>query len=329
MAFHDISGNKRAKGILIKALQRKRVPNSLIFTGPEGIGKKSLALVMAKALNCLKKTDDACESCSSCLAINKENFPDVMIISPKKEIIKIEQMRDMKQTAYLKPMVGKKRIFIIEEAEAMKEEASNSLLKILEEPPLYAHIILLTQNLDKVLPTIRSRCQILSFVAIAKEDIENILLEKGYEVDRARVISLLVRGNLKQAIEVDWEEVQMKRQQAWSFLLSLLGKKKASFFLDRFTGSKALIKDELEEVLEIVCSFCRDLLLMKGEENVRFIVNPDYEEDLRKVSHHTTFENVLDLLERIDRAIYAIERNLNIGLVVSALFSNIMEWEYV
>ena len=147
MAFQNILGNLRVKTILSKALQRNRVPHSLLFVGPEGVGKMETALVVAKALNCLQKTDDSCEECVSCVAINKKNFPDVMEVSPQKDVIKIEQMRLLKSTAYLKPMVGKKRVFIVTDAEKMREEAANSLLKILEEPPSFSHIFLCTNTI--------------------------------------------------------------------------------------------------------------------------------------------------------------------------------------
>ena len=127
MAFQDILGNKRVKTILSKALQRSRVPHSLLFVGPEGVGKMETALVVAKALNCLKKTENSCEECTSCVAINKKNFPDVIEVLPKKNVISIEQMRLLKSTAYLKPMVGKKRVFIIPDAGMMSEPASNSI----------------------------------------------------------------------------------------------------------------------------------------------------------------------------------------------------------
>ena len=113
MGFKEVIGNSGVKKILHRALKQKKLPNSLLFAGPEGIGKKQTALVVAKALNCLKKTSDACEECTHCIAINNGNFPDVMVISPAKDVLKIDQMRLLKDTAYLKPMVGYKRVFIV------------------------------------------------------------------------------------------------------------------------------------------------------------------------------------------------------------------------
>ena len=157
MSFSDIVGNGRIKRILGKALERGRLPNSLLFAGPQGVGKIDTALVAAKALNCLTLTADACEACEACTAITKGNHPDVMRIEPEKEILKIEQMRILKEAAYLRPMVGRKRVFIVEREESMNSEAANSLLKVLEEPPAFSHIFLITSNPFIILPTIRSR----------------------------------------------------------------------------------------------------------------------------------------------------------------------------
>ena len=116
MAFKDVVGNERIKKILKLALERGRVPNSLIFGGPDGVGKKAMALTLAKTLNCLNLTTDSCDECTSCEAIDKGVHPDVMVISAEKQEIKIEQTRLLKQMAYLRPMTGKKRVFIVVDA---------------------------------------------------------------------------------------------------------------------------------------------------------------------------------------------------------------------
>lgn len=329
MAFKDILGNSRVKKILKRALQKNKVPNSFLFFGPEGIGKKDMALVVAKAMNCLQKKDDACESCASCGAINNGNFPDVMVLSPQKEVLKIEQMRILKQTAYLKPMIGKRRVFVIENSEKMNTEASKSLLKILEEPPLFSHIILLTNNPYLIIPTIKSRCQILNFSPVSREDIEKVLMERGYEAEKAKIISLLVRGNLKQAMDFEWEDVQRKRQQAWQLFVSIAKKEKASSFLKDFSSSGSYDKIELDQIFEILSSFCRDLILIKDGGDVRFLMNPDYEEELRKIKNLLSFDQSVDFLKKIDYALYALKKNLNINLLISSLLSSFMEWQHV
>jgi DNA polymerase-3 subunit delta' len=330
MAFKDILGNSRVKMILRKALQKDKVPNSMLFCGPEGIGKRDMALVVAKAMNCERKKDDACEVCRSCKAINAGNFPDVIEISPEKEVIQIDQMRMLRQIAYLKPMMGKKRVFVVVGADKMKEEAANSLLKILEEPPLFSYIILVAHNPFMIISTIISRCQVLNFSPVSKEDIEKILVDKGYKQKKARIVSLLVRGNLKQALSLEWEEVQDKRTKAWQLFLSLLAKGKVALFLkDYATSRRAIVREEWEQVLEILSSFCRDSILLKEKGDRRLLMNPDYEEEIRKTEALMNLEGLMDCLAKIDNAIYGLEKNLNVNLLVSSFFSSLKEREYV
>jgi len=329
MAFKDILGNRRVKMILFKALQRNRVPHSLFFVGPEGVGKMETALVVAKALNCLQKTDDSCEECSSCVAINKKIFPDVMEVLPEKNVIKIEQTRLLKSTAYLKPMVGRKRVFIIPNAEIMNEQASNSILKILEEPPSFSHIILLTDNPYLILPTIRSRCQVLSFAPVFKDDIEKVLLEKGYEAEQAKVISLVVHGNLKYALSLDWEDLQENRKKAWQVLFSLIRKENVSVLLKEFSSSRFMDRQEIAKMFDFLSSFGRDILLLKEEGALNHIMNPDYEQDLREISRALSLDQTLDFLNKIDYSLYALKKNLNVNLLMSSLFSHFMEKHYV
>jgi DNA polymerase-3 subunit delta' len=330
MAFKDILGNSRVKKTLRKALQKNKVPNSMLFCGPSGIGKRDMALVMAKALNCERKKDDACEVCPSCKAINAGNFPDVIEVSPEKDVIKIDQMRILRKIAYLKPMMGKKRVFVVVDADKMTEEAANSLLKVLEEPPLFSYIILVAQNPFLIMSTIKSRCQILNFSPISKEDIEKILAGKGYEEKRARIISLLVRGNLKQALNLEWEDVQDKRTKAWQLFLALLRKGKVALFLRNYAASqRTLVRDEWDQILEILSSFCRDSILIKEKSDRRLLMNPDYEEEIRKAEALLSLEALMDCLTKIDYAIYGSGKYLNVNLLVSSFFSYFKESEYV
>jgi len=329
MGFKEVIGNSGVKKILHRALKQKKLPNSLLFTGPEGIGKKQTALVVAKALNCLKKTSDACEECTHCKAINNGNFPDVMVISPAKDVLKIDQMRLLKDTAYLKPMSGHKRVFIVSEAEKMNDEASNSLLKILEEPPPFSHIILVTPNPYRIIPTLKSRCQIFQFSPIPKEEIQKALVAKGFQPEKAHILSLLVDGNLKQALSLEWDEVQSQRKQAWHLFLALHKREKAAQLLEQFSQSRAVIKEELEKTLEILASFCRDVILLKEKAEPDFLLNPDFEQGLREVAQSIPLRQAMDFLSKIDFAISALRRNLNVNILVSSIFSNFLEQSYV
>lgn len=330
MAFDDILGNSATKRILRKSLQRKRIPNSLLFFGPEGVGKKDVALVLAKAMNCLQKEDDACETCVSCKAITRGNYPDVLLITPEKNALKIDQMRAMKQTAYLKPMMGRKRIFIIEQAERMNDEAANSVLKILEEPPAFTHIILITHNPFVVLPTIKSRCQELGFAPISKQDIVDVLVERGQDREKARIISLLVRGNLRQAVSLDWEEVRPVREKAWQLFESLMkGKGVSSFVRDYAFQRRESVEADFARMLEILSSFFRDLLLVKAGGENSLLLNPDFATELQDAGTRLKLEQIFNFLLTIDRVLNALQKNVNVNLIVSSALANMMENSYV
>jgi len=328
MAFKDIPGNARVKKILRMALAKGRVPNSLLFCGPEGVGKRQVALNLAKALNCRTKTDDACDACPPCRAIDYDSkspennsFPDVMEIAREKKEVKIEQTRFLKQMAYLRPMTARKRVFIVHEADKMSEESANSVLKVLEEPPFFTHIVLITENPHRIPPTILSRCQVLNFSSIAKEEIEKILIDEDYPEDQARVLSLLAGGNLERALGLEWEEVQGRRREAWDLFLSLLRREESSPFLQKFALSQRhIIEEEFKGILEMFASFCRDLILIKEKGDSRWLLNPDYEERLREAESGLSLRKAMESLEHIDDAITAFDKSMNTNLLASAFF---------
>jgi DNA polymerase-3 subunit delta' len=326
MAFKDILGNEQIKKTLRIALEKSRVPNSLLFCGPEGVGKRSLALVLAKALNCEHKRDDSCDECETCRAIDRNRFPDVIEISAAKDVIQIGQMRFMKQMAYFRPMAKGKRVFIIDDADKMNDESANSILKILEEPPLFTHIILTTDNPHRILPTIKSRCRTLTFLPVSNQEIEKLLVERDLPEDRAKIISLVSRGNLERALSLDWEDVREKKKAAWEIFLALLSAQGTSSSVRRLGFvQRAIVREELEQLFELLSSFCRDFILIKEGGERRFLMNPDYEPALREIQKTLGLERLFNGSAQIDFAISGLSRNLNAGLLVSTFFSNFGE----
>jgi DNA polymerase-3 subunit delta' len=188
----------------------------------------------------------------------------------------------------------------------------------------------MTHNPFLLMPTIKSRCQILNFLPISKEDIEKILKDKGYETGKARVLSLIVHGNLKQALSLEWEEVQARRRQAWQLFLSLLSKENLAHFLRTFTSSqRSFFKEEWAELLEILSSFCRDLILVKEKSQEQLMMNPDYEEEIKKAEKQVSQKHLLELLAKIDYSMYGLQKNFNLSLLVSSFFLNFKDGEYV
>jgi len=216
--FDDLTGNQQVKTLLRRTLAAGRVPGAFLFSGEDGVGKKLFALELAKALNCRKPVEtsadsvgafEGCGQCPACERIAKFNYPqssdsddwkgviwtdhpDVgMIVAPKRVIL-VEQMRAVEREANYRPYEGKARVFLIEDADKLNEASANALLKVLEEPPHTSHIVLLTSRPAMLLPTIRSRCQMVRFSPIAASELEAYLIQnkiaKGAEAHlRARV----------------------------------------------------------------------------------------------------------------------------------------------
>jgi DNA polymerase III delta' subunit len=316
MGFDSVLGNSRVKRILRLALQRKRLPNSLLFYGTEGVGKRRLAVIVAQAVNCERLRDEACGECPSCLAIRDGRFPDVQVIEPSGQVVKIEHLREVRQAAYMRPMIGRKRVFIISEADKMKEDSSNTMLKILEEPPSFSHLILVTDNPHLILPTIRSRCQTFQFVPVGREEIARALRDKGFPEDQAAILSLYVGGNLEKALELNWDEVQEGRRDAWNLFLSIIKPEKPSLFMSRYGfAQRNVIRDDLKQTLETMASLCRDLVLVKDGGDLSLLLNPDYEEGLRALQKSCTLDRCWEFLRRAEGALYGLEKNLNMSLI--------------
>src|SRR6184192_2311995 len=207
--FSRLIGNEEVKEALRHLLASGRMPGSLLFTGEEGIGKKLFALELAKALNCRYRVGvEACDECSSCKRIANSTFPpfsspddnkermiwsehgDVAMVRPYKQIIRVKPMRELEREANFRPFEGAARVFIVEDAEYMNDQAANALLKTLEEPAVTTHLILTTTNPMALLQTIRSRCQMIRLAPIPFPEIEQFLMKQpGMKPDDAALLA--------------------------------------------------------------------------------------------------------------------------------------------
>jgi len=172
MAWTDIIGQDHAVSLLRSHAASGQVASAYLLTGPEGAGKRRLALEMAKALNCAKGSDSPCDACPACAQIAKGTHPDLHVLSPSgaAEQIRIEPARQMLERIALRPFNARYQIVIIDGAERLTEEAANCLLKALEEPPAHTRFLLLTTRMSDCLPTIISRCQLIRFRPLPREE---------------------------------------------------------------------------------------------------------------------------------------------------------------
>ncbi len=332
MSFNDIVGQERVIKILTKSLKENKVSSSYIFVGSEGTGKKLVAIEFSKAINCLNlsKGSEACENCQSCTEISKQFSPDLKIIEPIKNSIKIEQIREMRKEIGLKPFKNRKKIYIIDKAERMTIEASNCLLKTIEEPPYYAIIILICSKIDPILPTIVSRCQILNFGLITSLKIKELLLNKvnNLEKEKAEIISKLAQGSIGKAFKLAIDKEYFIRREEIVDYLSAISPGKYSD--DVFAKVEKIISEinRIEEVLEIVKLWYRDILIIKNTGGQKYIANCDKLEVLDKKSQIYSQEILIDILDYLEQVEEYLIKNVNKRLILERLYIKMVGVEY-
>ena len=199
--FEEIVGNQKVKEILTKSINSKRISHSYMFIGIEGIGKKLFAKELAKAILCMQD-GEYCNNCKSCIEFSSDNNPDFIYIEPEETKIKIDQIRNMQLKVAEKPIISANKVYIIDNADTMTQEAQNCLLKTLEEPPEYVTIILIGSSENNFLTTIKSRCTKIHFEKISNEEIKKYLKKEIQEESVDEQLLEIADGSIKRAIEV-------------------------------------------------------------------------------------------------------------------------------
>ena len=258
--FENILGNEEIKEMLKHALQNEKVSHSYLFLGISGIGKKMIATEFAKSILCLNEKI-YCNNCKSCLEFDTNNHPDFNIIEPDGNKIKIEQIRELQKRIQEKPIISNNKVYIIDFADTMTAEAQNCLLKTLEEPPEFATIILLGNNESAFLPTIKSRCMILSCKPIQDSELKTFL-EQNYGMKNITQNMLdRFQGSVGKAIE-------LKDKEEYQKLEEIIDKLQESDLITTLKNAEILYetKEEIFEILE----YTNTLLLKKAKSNVKY-----------------------------------------------------------
>ncbi|SJZ75940.1 DNA polymerase-3 subunit delta' [Selenihalanaerobacter shriftii] len=330
MSFSDVIGQELPINILQNTIKNQRISHAYLFTGKEGIGKELVAFQFAKAINCKELDIDACEECLSCRKFNSGNHPDIIKISPDGNSIKIDQIRHFQQQTSYKPYESDWKIYIIKEAEKMNLQAANSLLRTLEEPPEYIILILLAPKEELLLPTIISRCQVIKFKQLTVEEITNSLASK-FDLDNkeAKKKAILADGSLGKAIRMIEDDTNsLRRDEILRRIKELTNFNLVEVF--ELVQEILKYKDQVNNILESIITFYRDLLLYKGSQNTELIINFDYMEELVKLSEEYTFnelEGIITIIEQTDNLIR--NTNVNVQLALEVMLLKIKEKEGV
>ena len=327
----SVIGQERAVALLQSDLRAGRAARAYLLMGPEHVGKMTLALDLACALNC--EGDEApCGECRQCQRIREGKHADVRTVvrlrDPERSDqrlsleIKIGQIRELQHDASLQPFEGRFRVFIIGEAHRLNAEAANCLLKTLEEPPAHTVLVLLTTDEDGVLPTIRSRCQRAELRPLGVVALERLLRE-GWEVapERAGLLARLSHGCVGWALQALADQGQLEERAE---LVERLLRLQEGGVVDTFAFAADLASryasepDRVEATLDLWQDLWHDIMLMKTA-NEQYVTNVDVLDRLRATALHVTLAQILDFIQRLRQTKVALRQNANPRLALEVL----------
>lgn len=312
MALKDVLGQERPIEILRRSLKVGRLPHAYIFVGEEGVGKFFTAINLAKALNCNSPTVslldtepvevDACDSCPSCIEIDKGIYPDVLVIEPEGDQIKIDQIRRAQERFSLRTLRGRKKVLIIDKAHTMNISSANALLKTLEEPTEGTLIILISSAPELLPATVLSRCQRLPFGLLSRKVMEGLLISKGFKEEEARLCASLSGGRIGKALQRNTERQIEEREN----FLTIFDSVKEPFY-NVSAIAEGIVKEEkgnLEEILSWGEIWIRDLIVFKVTGDHHLLIN----QDKRKKIEESTLRLSLDQLQDSFKVIHNTQR---------------------
>ncbi len=359
VGFSEFCGNERIVTVLRGALRSGRVPHAMLFSGPRGVGKYTLARMFAQAANCVRLPDDFCGECEPCRKIGLlddpaplierglaergespdaamvervplilQTHPDVWALVPDpvrprnpvaRPVLHVGQLRAVQRAAYFKPS-GRRRVFILEGAETMRWDYANIFLKILEEPPESATLILLAPNPYLLLPTIRSRCLQFFFSPLDTAVVEKLLEQRTkMKAPDRKLAAQLSEGSAGAAMTLDLDETVRLRREVLR-VLEMAGE--ARTFTALFAATTALVKgqkESFENVLELFYSLVTDLLELSSGPAHCVLRNPTLRKELEILSQKVDFGWAERALEGLDQLHSRLRRNINRQLGLDAL----------
>jgi DNA polymerase III subunit delta' len=326
MGFAEFVGHEKQVETLRQALLNRRLHHAYLFVGPDGVGKRTLALALAQAIHCAELESDFCGTCGACRAIQKGNHADVRLLEPlsNKKDISIQQVRELEKALSLRSFSGRQKVAIIDPATLMNWPAQNALLKTLEEPPQGCVLILIASNAGGLLPTVRSRAFVLSFAPLPRQLVVGFLISKnGKTKEQAQFIAALTMGSLGAASKIENQKLMEKRLHWMNTLVSLTpGNYRAAL-----NAAEALAgnREETLKFLEWAGLWYHDLLTFRVAHTQDQIVNLDMLQQIEEQSARIEEDQLFSLLSKTGEASRRIQRNVNRRMVVEDLLLRAVE----
>lgn len=326
--FGDIVGHEQVISHLKNAISMGKVSHAYILNGPEGAGKRMIAEAFARALQCENHDIEGCGKCRSCHQAENLNHPDIIYVNHEKpNTISVADIREqINGTIDIKPYntTSQYKVYIVDEAEKMNEQAQNALLKTIEEPPAYAVILLLTTNADAFLQTIRSRCVTLELKAVADEKIHNMLMRNYQVVDyKADVCVAFAQGNVGKAILLAGSQTfnELKDQT-----IRLVRKLRDTEVADIMSEVKAIEEfEQIDDFFDLLLLWYRDVLIYKASGSDAKLIYKDQANEIARQAEDCFFDGLNRILDGISQARRRLHFNVNQDMTLELLFLLIKE----
>ena len=326
--FKDIIGQEQIKDHLTHTIEQGKISHAYVINGERFSGKEFIANVFAMALQCEHPDGvEPCQQCHSCKQALSGNQPDIIRVTHEKpNTIGVDDIRTQINTDIsIKPYSSPRKIYIIQEGEKMTAQAQNALLKTLEEPPAYAVILILTTNMDALLPTILSRCVVLNMKPVRDDLVKKYLMEELQIPDyKANVCVAFARGNLGKARQLaSSEEFDHIKEEAVSML-----KYVQDMEINEMLAAIKKIQEykfDVEDYLDILAIWYRDVLLFKATNDANHLIFKEDIQYIKKCADRCAYEGIEDILKALDKAKSRLKANVNFELTMELLLMAIKE----
>ena len=325
--YSDIIGHEDIVKHFKSSIELGKISHAYILNGEKGSGKKTLAAVVAKSLQCESGEADPCGTCKSCLQAESGNQPDIIWVTHEKpNVISVDEIRtQILNDIELKPYSSRYKIYIVPDAQLMNTQAQNAILKTLEEPPEYAIIMLLTNNVDKFLQTIISRCSVLNFRPVEPLHMVDYLVNQiGIDREKARFCTDFAQGNLGKAVRLaispDYNEIKEDS-------LRLLRRIQDMDMDEIIQAARNMGKYKLDitDYIDIMTMWFRDLLMVKISNSPNKLIFKDEFSVMKKQASHVSYEGLEEILQALDKLKIRLEANVNFDIAMELMLLTMKE----
>ena len=324
--FNSIIGHDKVKEHLQTAIEQKKISHSYIINGETGNGKKLIASVFAETLQCEDKGINPCGLCKSCLQSESKNHPDIIWVTHEKYSIGVDDIRNqINNDISIKPYSSEYKIYIVPDAERMTEQAQNALLKTMEEPPQYAILILLTNNIERLLPTIVSRCVTLNLRPVKKQLIEKYLMERCKVPDYvARISASFSQGNVGKALRYSSSPEFLEMKDEVLHVLKYIDEMEIHEVVEAVRHLSEY-KLQVTDCIDLMKLWYRDILMFKITKDVNELLFKEEYKFIFEQAKKRGYEEMEKIVKAIDKAKERLEANVNFDIAVELMLLAIKE----